>query len=229
MLVAIPWQSNLLVHADLLVKLEAIRASLGRPPMLYGPNSGWRSHAQQKALYDAYKAGTGNPASNPDTGNRTHMRGVAADLRDTSRQMQEACVAVGLERDPAEAWHWQLPNWRNYPIITELPDPESTKETNMPILVSLVQGNPPQHVGDYAIIGDGGVVGLQRDRDKQLIETARRAMWEREPIYGSQADALQAVFAKVAAKPALGADFVAELVAVVAKAVNDDVARRMAS
>lgn len=128
MLVPVPWQQHLRVHRDLLTKLEQIQARLGRAPLLYGPNSGWRSHTQQKALWDAYQAGKGPVASNPDTGNRTHMRGVAADLRDTSQAMQRACVAVGLQRDPAEAWHWQLPDWRGYPIIRDLPTPEPEED-----------------------------------------------------------------------------------------------------
>jgi hypothetical protein len=124
-LVRIPWQTGLYVHEDLLVKLEQIKDRLGRPPLLYGPLSGWRSYAEQEALYEAYLAGKGNVASNPETGNRTHMRGVASDLRDQSQTMQRACIAVGLQRDPAEAWHWQLPNWRDYPIIPELQDNDS--------------------------------------------------------------------------------------------------------
>jgi len=124
-LTPVPWQPSLYVHKDLLNKLQAIRVRMSRPPLLYGPNSGWRSYAQQKAMYDAYLNGTGNVASNPDTGNRTHMRGVAADLADYSPAMQQACIAVGLQRDPAEAWHWQLPNWRDYPIIKELQDNDS--------------------------------------------------------------------------------------------------------
>lgn len=130
MLTPIPWQPNLWVHVDLLAKLEEIRARLGRDPMLYGSRSAWRSHAQQAALYDDYKTGRGPIASNPNTGNRTHMRGVAADFRDTSTAMARACGAVGLQRDPAERWHWQLTNWRAYPIITELPDP-TEDEDNM--------------------------------------------------------------------------------------------------
>ena len=133
-LVPIPWQPSLMVHSDLLARLRAVGAIMGRPPYLFGPNSAWRSYAQQKALWDAYQNGTGNIASNPDTGNRTHMRGVAADLLDTSLAMQRACVRAGLQRDPAEAWHWQLPNWRDYPIIKELPppvEPEQTEDTDM--------------------------------------------------------------------------------------------------
>jgi hypothetical protein len=118
MLVPIPWQPSLYVHADLLVKLEAIRARMGRPPMLYGDSSGWRSREMQLEKWRKFLAG-GNPASNPDSlsSPNTHMRGVAADLADTSAAMQRACIAVGLQRDPAENWHWQLPNWRSYPII----------------------------------------------------------------------------------------------------------------
>lgn len=138
MLVPVPWQPDLLVHRDLLVKLEQIRTRLGRPPMLFGANSGWRSYEQQKALYERYLAG-GNPASNPDTGNRTHMRGVAADLADTSTRMQAACVAVGLLRDRAEAWHWQLSAWRDYPIIATLPTTEQEIDVK---LVKRSEGTP---------------------------------------------------------------------------------------
>jgi hypothetical protein len=124
MLVRVPWQPHLYVHADLLVKLEAVKARMGRPPMLYGDASGWRSREVQLEKWLKFLAG-GNPASDPDTGNRTHMRGVAADLADYSPAMQRACIAVGLERDPAEAWHWQLKTWRNYPIIPTMPEPDT--------------------------------------------------------------------------------------------------------
>ncbi|UXO93842.1 D-alanyl-D-alanine carboxypeptidase [Pseudanabaena phage Pan2] len=121
-LVPIPWEPGLYIHPDMLKRLRAIEASLGRVPYLFGENSAWRSYAQQKAMWDAYQNGTGNVASNPDTGNRTHMRGVAVDLQDTSLAMQRACVRAGLQRDPNENWHWQLPNWADYPIILELPE-----------------------------------------------------------------------------------------------------------
>ncbi len=133
-LVPIPWQPELFIHSDMLARLQAVRADMGRDPLLYGENSAWRSYAQQKALWDAYQNGTGNPASNPDTGNRTHMRGVAADLRDTSLAMQRALQRAGLQRDPVEAWHWQLPDWSEYPIIPELPEPEDEDDDMKPIV-----------------------------------------------------------------------------------------------
>ena len=74
------------------------------------------------------------------------------------------------------------------------------KEYNMPYLVPLVVGNPPTPNGDYAIIGDGGIVGLRAKEDAAIISIAKRAMLDGEPIYGNQGDQLQALFARVAVK-----------------------------
>lgn len=167
MLVPVPWQSGLLVHQDLLVKLQQVEARLGRPPMLYGSASAWRSYAQQKALYDAYLAGDGNVASNPESGNRTHMRGVAADLQDTSQAMQRACVAVGLQRDPAEAWHWQLSTWRNYPIIPTYTPPTSGDQ-QMRIIYNL---DGTDDTTKRAIVGELSfqiITGPQSIREEKL-------------------------------------------------------------
>ncbi len=147
-----------MLHVDLLAKLEQIKANTGRTPKLYASLSAWRSHAVQKELYDRWRAGKGNPASNPDTGNRTHMRGVAADLADTSAAMQRACVAVGLQRDYAEAWHWQLPNWRDYPIIEALPEPEQETEDIDMLLLTINDGNGrygPKGKSYWAVSGSG--------------------------------------------------------------------------
>jgi len=138
MLTRVPWQPGLHVHVDLLVKLEQVRAAMGRSPLLYSPLSGWRSHAEQEALWLAHLAGRGNVASNPNTGNRTHMRGVAADLQDYSPAMQRALVAAGLQRDPAEAWHWQLPSWRDYPIIPTMPTPKPINPLEEPMTAAYI-------------------------------------------------------------------------------------------
>jgi hypothetical protein len=151
MLTPVPWQTHLLVHTDLLVKLEQIQTRLGRPPMLYRELSAWRSYAEQKELYERLPPGM---ASSPDFGNRTHMRGVAADLADVSPTMQRACVAVGLQRDPAEAWHWQLPTFRNYPIIpTYTPpveiEPEEPLMSAAYLFAPAASGKPAR----YALVG----------------------------------------------------------------------------
>lgn len=123
MLVSIPWQPELKLHPDALALLQAASKRVGRNLYLYNGDSAWRSYARQKALWDAYLAG-GNIASNPDTGQRSHMRGAAFDLIDTSAAVQAACVAVGLKRDPKESWHWNHPNWANMPIIpADIPAP----------------------------------------------------------------------------------------------------------
>lgn len=100
---------------------------------------------------------------------------------------------------------------------------------DMPILVSLVQGNPPKSVGDYAVIGDGGVVGLRAKEDADLINTCKRAMWDREPVYGAQADQLAALFARVAVKADIDytrlASEVAKLVKVPTASENGAAAR----
>ena len=115
-LVPIPWQPELKLTPSTLALLAAASKRVGRDLYLYGADSAWRSYASQKAKWDAYQKG-GVIASNPDTGQRSHMRGAAFDLRDTSTAVQKACRAVGLIRDPKEPWHWNDPNWRNMPII----------------------------------------------------------------------------------------------------------------
>jgi hypothetical protein len=193
MLVPVPWQPGLYVHRDLLVKMEGVRRRVGYPPMLHGPLSGWRSYATQKALWDAYQAGTGNVASNPDTGNRTHMRGVAGDWADTSARMQAACRAVGLVRDPLEDWHWQLANWRDYPIIPEMPgDSEEGRRRRTAVQWinrgdngpwALIQGS------DVAVITDKGAAERQSKRLGFQSTRVDEASWDEAM---RQADALAA-------------------------------------
>lgn len=127
MLVPIPWQPHLKLRPETLRLLQAASARVGRDLYLYGPNSAWRSYAQQQAMWDRYQAG-GNPASHPAVGPRQHMRGAAFDLADTSWRVQRACRAVGLVRDPREAWHWNHPNWLNMAVIeSDAPSSEERK------------------------------------------------------------------------------------------------------
>lgn len=118
---------------------------------------------------------------------------------------------------------------------TPRPKPKPTsKESSMPTFVPLVLGNPPRLNGDWAMIGDGGVVGLRAKEDADLINIAKRAMIEGEPIYGAQADQLQALFARVALKPTaidytkLAAEIVKHLPAgATADAIADELAARL--
>lgn len=113
-LVQVPWQKQYWLTPDTLALLVAASNRLGTQLML---NDAWRSYAEQAYYYDQYLHHGGPVASNPDTGQRNHMRGGAFDLIRTDAAAQAACRAVGLTRDPAESWHWNNPNWPNMPII----------------------------------------------------------------------------------------------------------------
>jgi hypothetical protein len=118
-LVSIPWQPNLFLTPDTLALLVAAGNVRGKPLHVVGNDGAWRAYAKQKYFYDGWVARKPgfNPASNPDTGQRSHMRGAAFDLINTDAATQAACRAVGLIRDPAEPWHWNNPRWASMPII----------------------------------------------------------------------------------------------------------------
>lgn len=113
-LVPIPWQPGYYLTPDTLAYLVAAGRKLG--PQLEVTDA-WRSYAEQAYYYDQYLNHGGPPASNPDTGQRNHMRGAAFDLARTDATVQAACKSVGLIRDAAETWHWNNPYWANMPII----------------------------------------------------------------------------------------------------------------
>jgi peptidoglycan hydrolase-like protein with peptidoglycan-binding domain len=75
-------------------------------------NSGYRTYAEQAALYQAYRNGTGNLAAPP--GHSTHGLGLSADIQVTDpatlRWLRAHADAYGFVNDvPSEAWHW---TWR---------------------------------------------------------------------------------------------------------------------
>lgn len=163
MLVSIPWQPELKLHPDTLTLLIAASKRVGRNLYLYNSDSAWRSYARQKALWLASQSG-GNPASNPDSGQRSHMRGAAVDLRDTSTAVQAACVAVGLKRDPAEAWHWNHPNWAAMPIIpADIPAPTEEDDDMAVKVFKRTEGTfegmrvAPYLKGGFEVTEDAGV------------------------------------------------------------------------
>jgi hypothetical protein len=119
LLAPIPWQPMLFLRPEALALLVAASARLGTQLKVQAKGA-WRPYADQKYFRDLYLAGKGNPASDPDTGPRFHMRGAAFDLVRTDAAAQAACRAVGLVRDPAESWHWNHPAWASMPVIKTL-------------------------------------------------------------------------------------------------------------
>lgn len=121
-LVRIPWQKHLFLTPSTLALLERASTYYGDDLYLYDAeytriSPAWRSYAQQKAARNRWLAGQGPYASDPDTGQRNHMRGAAFDLRLTTARVQQACRRAGLVRDPGETWHWNDPAWASMPII----------------------------------------------------------------------------------------------------------------
>lgn len=138
-LVMIPWQPGYYLTPSTLKLLEEACNVLGGHIMV---TDAWRSYAEQAYYYDQYINHGGPPASNPDTGQRNHMRGAAFDSGRTDLIAQAAFRKVGLIRDAVESWHWNDPNWQNMPVIptntntagggaTPLPTPSPTEEEDM--------------------------------------------------------------------------------------------------
>lgn len=117
-LVPIPWQPWYLLTPDTLTMLQLASAHAGHNIPV---SDAWRSYAEQKGYWDAYQRYLrGGPyaaiASNPDTGQRNHMRAAAVDIQ--NRADRAAMLAVGFTPDPDEWWHFNNPRWASMPIIT---------------------------------------------------------------------------------------------------------------
>jgi len=76
-------------------------------------NSGFRSMAEQQALYRAYQNGTGNLAAKPGYSN--HQGGIAVDINvggtgtSTYRWLANNAKNFGFVRTvPSEPWHWEF-------------------------------------------------------------------------------------------------------------------------
>lgn len=116
-LVPIPWQPHYFLTPDTLTMLQLASAHAGHN---INVNDAWRSYAEQKGYWDAYQNYLhGGPyaaiASNPDTGQRNHMRGAAVDI--ANRADRAAMLAVGFTPDGDEWWHFNNPRWASMPII----------------------------------------------------------------------------------------------------------------
>lgn len=117
-LVPVPWQPQYKATPDTLALLVKASQLAGHNIQL---TDGWRSYAQQKGYWDArvaYLNGTGPyapVASNPDTGQRNHMRGAAFDIANQADRAY--MLRAGFTPDSVEWWHFNNPNWGNMPII----------------------------------------------------------------------------------------------------------------
>jgi LAS superfamily LD-carboxypeptidase LdcB len=89
---------------------QEIKALAARDGVSLVLNSGFRTQAEQQALYQRYQSGTGNLAAYPGYSN--HQHGQALDI-DVARQdaydwMHANAPALGWRRTvPSEAWHWE--------------------------------------------------------------------------------------------------------------------------
>lgn len=111
-LVQVPYAPGVWCTPDTLDRLaDACRRAGHNIPL----SEGWRSYAQQAYYYDQYLHHGGPPASNPDTGQRNHMRGAAFDI--VNKADRAAMLAAGFTPDADEWWHFNNPNWPNMPII----------------------------------------------------------------------------------------------------------------
>ncbi len=241
-LVQIPWQPGLYLTPDTLDLLTRAGNRLGTQLRLVGQDAAWRSYERQFYLYDLYKHHGGNTASSPDApGQRMHMRGGAFDLISTSAPVQAACRAVGLVRDSAEPWHWNNPRLTSMPIIPTLTNtaggggtPIGEEDMNAEQEQKLTSARDEAHSANvtsgWANQNAANAVAKAEEARAQALAATETAQWANE----------NADKARIAAEKAR-TDILARLdsftpgngsaidYAALAKAVNDDAARRLAS
>ncbi len=99
------------LRTDAAASFNKMKAAARRAGVSLGVVSGFRTMAQQKALYAAYKAGRGNLAARPGYSN--HQGGLSADLNTggyssrTYRWLAANARRYGFVNDVrGEPWHW---------------------------------------------------------------------------------------------------------------------------
>ena len=99
------------LRADAAQRFNQMKAAARRAGINLSVVSGFRTMAQQRALYAAYRAGRGNLAARPGYSN--HQGGVSADLNTgsyssrTYRWLARNARAYGFVNDVrGEHWHW---------------------------------------------------------------------------------------------------------------------------
>ena len=99
------------MRADAAAKFNKMKAAARRAGISLNVNSAFRTMAQQRSLYAAYRAGRGNLAARPGYSN--HQGGLSADVATggygsrTYKWMARNARAYGFVNDVrGEPWHW---------------------------------------------------------------------------------------------------------------------------
>lgn len=111
-LVSVPYQPGYKATPETVARLMRACAIAGHNIIL---NDAWRRYAEQAYYWDQYLYHGGNDASNPDTGERSHMRGAAFDIVNSGDR--SAMLQAGFLPQSVEWWHFYEPGWQNMPII----------------------------------------------------------------------------------------------------------------
>ena len=255
-LVPIPWQPHLLTHPDMLAKLTLANSYRGRPILMgstRAPNgrylAAWRSYDDGVYLWKGWKAGLPgfSSASDPDSGPRSHQRGVGDDLAEWGTLTIAALKRAGIQVNgvPGEPWHIQLANFLNYPIITSYTSPAGGGATpigaDMPLdandqrflnglgesIIQQITGSAPSIYGDKPLTINqlrrdlGSIRGGDGTLSLAAVDEHVRSAGSGEAP-AIDLDALAAKIAPLVKAPTI--DYAA-----LAKAVNDDAAQRLAN
>ncbi|PZR14524.1 MAG: peptidase [Archangium gephyra] len=100
------------MRSDAAARFNSMKAAAARAGITLHVNSGFRTMAQQRYLYDLYISGRGNLAARPGYSN--HQGGVSADINvpggyggATYRWLQANARSYGFVNDVGgEPWHW---------------------------------------------------------------------------------------------------------------------------
>jgi LAS superfamily LD-carboxypeptidase LdcB len=103
---------GVLVEVNTAKALLAMKHAADKDGVYLQAWSGFRSNEKQQELYDAWKAGSGNPAAKPGYSN--HQSGRAVDInllgvpKETYAWLLKHAGKFGFNRTvPSEPWHWE--------------------------------------------------------------------------------------------------------------------------
>lgn len=117
---------------------QAIRL-YGQPIYPTGSGSAGRTYEQQLHYWNVYQAG-GPVASHPDHGPNPHRRYGALDIDDPNART--AMIRAGwIATTPSEWWHFEHPDCRTWPIVT---DPYTKPESDDDMKLIRREGETPE-------------------------------------------------------------------------------------